>query len=230
MVYRKKSKSSKTVSIAPKQKKAIKQIVKKEIKSTEETKIYSTGSATSTNLVSSTIYTLAPCQLINQGTNNNNRIGNDIYLQGIKLHMLFQNRAQQTLFFRISVIWHIDQWNGNWSYNGSAIGSTEIWYTSSNVCQAPFNTKNTGTQVLYDKVFNVSTTVNNGVTPYYKQTMFKKYIKINKKLTYLAGSQLFKNKQLYILVTPFSLDSGITQGVSSVGAIDSHALLYFKDA
>lgn len=216
--------------LAPSTRKAVSALVKRQISRAEETKIYSTGSATSSALTRESIYTLSPLQVITQGTGNYNRIGNDIYLQGIKLNMLFQNLGQrQTLFYRVAVLWHTSQWNANWTYQ-DCLTKNELFYTGSNPMQTPFNTKNTGTTVLYDKVFDMSSTSNNGATLFYKQKQFSKFLKINKRLTYLAGSNILKSKQLYIVIIPLTIDAGSVAWTTSCGAVDMQSLVYYKDA
>lgn len=222
-------KRSTKVRLAPKTKRAISQIVKKQINSNEETKIYSSGSIVSSALASSNFYTMSPVQPISQGTNNNNRIGNEIFLKSLAVRMVFQNTNRQTLFYRVLVLWSESLYSVGASYTTGALALGDVFYTGSNVLNLPPNLK-LGQNIVYDRIHNVSAKVANAGTPYYQQKQIKIWVPINKKVVYQAGVGYFNKKQLYVLVIPFSLDSGVVQNVTSVGAIDTMFLTTFKDA
>lgn len=217
------------VRLAPRTKKAISQIVKKQINSAEETKIYSSGSLVSSALASSNFYTLSPIQILTQGTGNNNRIGNEVFLKSLTIRMVMQNRTLQTLFYRVLVLWSENIYGAGASYTSGGLALGDIFYTGSNVLNLPPNLK-LGQNILFDRTYNISTKANNGATPYYQQKAMKAYIPINKKIVYLPGSNYLNKKQLYIVVIPFSMDSAVVQNVTSVGAVDMMFLTAFKDA
>jgi len=223
------AKSKKRAKIAPSTKKEITQIVKKQINKREETKVYSSSNAISSSLASGTIYNLSPTQQIVQGTGINQRIGNEIFLKNITITLVMQNRLQQSLYYRLMVIWMPEWLSASWTYNTGITSGTELFWTSSNLISAPVNYK-LGNTILYDKVFNLSTKTNNGAAPYYQQQFKRVKVKINKKLTYEPGTNFFTKKQLFVVLIPLSIDAGITPGVSSVGATDIHCLTSYQDA
>lgn len=217
-------------SVAPKTKKAITNIVKKELKKDVETKVWSTGSTTSTSLTKQSLYTLSPIAGIVQGTNNNQRIGNEIYLKNLTLKLLIQNNNRQSQTYRLLVLWNEANYSITWSYNNS-LGSTDIFYSGSNMMNVPPNFK-LGQKILLDKILHQDAITSSGTSsaPYVKQFVYKFAIKLNKKVKFLPSSPLLNGKQLYVVLIPDTADAGSISGVTTCGAVDFQALLSYDDA
>lgn len=221
-------------------KKTVTAVVKKEIKKAEETKIYYVTAVNST-AVTNGLYTLSPVQGITQGTGAQGaRVGNDIFLQNLTINVLMQSLANvvQTNF-RIMVLWADDMYTAGWNFLGGPLNglvASDFLLTSSNIYNSLPDFKQ-DINVLYDQQFSIqsfqATTFTTTANTAYNKGQITKKITIpfnGKKVSWTQGSVFFNKKQLYVVIIPNSPDNGITQGVTSVGAIDIQALLSYKDA
>lgn len=204
----------------------LKSVVKREINKSEETKVYTTGSISSTLLKHNTIYTLQPTQFITQGTDYVNRTGNTIFLRHVKLKGLVSPGTANYITYRVMGIWSESQYIGaSFAFN-SGVGVTDLFHSANFYTYALVNPKLPST-VIYDKLH----TVKNTITGVESTFPLELDLPIMRKMIYQPGSgltKLFKDKQLYIIIIPYV--AGGTSGTTNVGAWDLQATCTFKDA
>jgi hypothetical protein len=213
--------------------KKIKSIVKSEINKDVETKIFNLGSSVSSALATQTVYSLNPLSSIVAGTGVNQRIGQEINLKNLNVRILIQNTSatvRQTTYYRIMVLWHESAYTTSWAYSGTALGSSELFHSSSNLLTSPPNRK-LGLTLLKDKLMAVRAQTSNAATQSANQTTLNINIPFkNKKVGYVPGTTYLKQRQLYVVVIPGSADVGLISGVSAVGSIDICGTVSYTDA
>lgn len=239
-VNKRKSKSRITgttrLGLAPKTKKAISTIVKKQINKNEESKfLFQTITG---NVVSNNIYTMSPIQSLAIGTGQNNRVGNQVRLQRLTIQFLLQNSvAWSQTNLRVLVFWSPYTYSAGWSLsNVTSFGSSDIMLGTANNFASPIDFTKPIT-LLYDKKHTINakdvqtfnTTTNLTFT---KNQIYRKIsIPLNgKKIQFVSGSSWLTEKNLYVVLIPQSADTNVIAGVSTVGALDIQSIISYKDA
>lgn len=203
----------------------VKRAVKRELAKQEEIKTYSGEVAGGTVLKHNTIYCIAPQRLLGQGTNSDQRIGQQIYLRYIRLQGLISNLTTQPAvrfrFLCIRAQKDMPTIFTTWSDLGG-LGSSELFYPSpSALVNSVINNKLEGIQILEDQQITVRSPAGGGV----KDQRFTFDCRVMKKCTY--KTQSFQDWNYYMVLIPY-VDGGMTN-TTVVGKVDLNYLVTFTD-
>jgi len=214
--------------------KSIKAVVQSVLNTQEEVKqqVSTWASAPSpSNRVArnNTMYTFAPQQNITVGNTDYTRVGNQIYLKHVLAKMTLDTNLPN-LKIRMMGVW-IDNATlvaGDGMQVIGGVGASQMFHpTSVSLCDALLNNK-LGNNVVMDKKFTI-------LNPNPNSFLFRNFkidCKINKKVQYNAGSQLFNDKQFFIIiiVSAPQIAPGVDWSTPNNVRIGIDAISTYKDA
>lgn len=165
-------------------------------------------------LLHNTLYDHNVTYQIKQGTAGNKRIGDQIYLEAIKIRAHYGSNTSQTNGQIIRVIVGYCEQNSNSSGWGTNFTNTSIFVQSSGTTSYANGVPDPKEiTVLYDE----AQTVSNQVSGVSDVTQFVATVPIQKSFPYYAETDYGKNKNLYIWVMGSTL--GGVVGSTNVGSI-----------
>ena len=139
----------------------VKRAVRQELARRQDTKILAGHQAFTGSLGMDTIYTVSPCQAIVQGTDKNQRVGNEIFLRYIRLHGLLGNSSTvPETRYRVMCIATNKTYTGSTPYDWTGAGAVSASWITDGLFIRPSGTllynalidnQNTNFQVLLDK-------------------------------------------------------------------------------
>jgi hypothetical protein len=181
---------------------------------------------TTTNMAAQSAYMIQPTRNINQGTSNQQRLGDDIFLEALKLKGTFNTATNSNAYqYRIIV-----------GYTGEEIAVSNTWSTTGlsaadmyqpDTFDATFLTggaiNKKAVTVLLDETIDVNSQVEGAPTLH----GFDYLVPLKQKFLYQsAGSTYGKTKNLFVWVVGYS--PGLT-GATVIGTINIAVDLIFKD-
>jgi len=171
-----------------------------------------------------TIYTWGPSQTIAKGTGDDQRIGDHVQLEALKLHYKVESNAafDSAVQYRIITLWSGEEFNVPVTL-GSGLSASELFVTGSSAWQVLGVCNPKAVTVLDDRTINL----NNSITGVSDLESNFYTVQLGQKLDYqTAGSIYGKNRNLYVVVIG-SIDGGTT-GTTVTGNILFNADLIFK--
>jgi len=180
-----------------------------------------TGTGTCTH---NTIYTWGPSELISKGTGDDQRIGDHVQLEALKLHYKVESNAayDSAVQFRIITCFSGEEFNVPATL-GSGLAASELFVTGASAWQVLGVCNPKAVTVLDDRTINL----NNSITAVSDLESCFYTVRLGTKLDYqTAGSIYGKLRNLYVVVIA-SIDGGTT-GTTVAGNILINADLIFK--
>lgn len=172
-----------------------------------------------------TLYAFSPSQAITQGTGNDNRIGDRVYLEAIKLKGLYHcDAATGAYTMRILVGYSSEEYNAPSSFITGFV-STDIFLPNTG---NSFRTNSIVNPKAFTTLYDSTIEINSMLANTQEVKNFEDIIYLKKDFPYQsAGSQYAKDQNLYIIVCSAVL-GGIT-GVTNSGATYMTYDLIFKN-
>lgn len=213
--------------------KSVSKIVRNVLFKDEETKCKPLTMISNNTIPMGTWGTMGPLQTIDQGSADDQRVGQSIYLRNFVISGYVNNNPTiMQAKYRILVVWMDEKYVCPWtSFSTSGPGETSYIYgvgTDKSHVDALLNHK-LGNKVLLDKVITV-TQQQPVASAQLVSKSFKYNIPLNEKITYEYGgaAPYFSNRrQLYLSVTPWC-PAG-TEGATQPARIEIQGLLTYKD-
>lgn len=210
-----------TRRINNKKRKGTKKTFKSKVKSINPAKHLSGNTGVTIN--NAVIYTMNLTAQIGQGTGNNNRLGDSVYLEALKMEGFFQSATDPNAYrFRLIIGWSGEEYGTTTLASGS-LTSSELFLpsTDTTVTNAIVNPKAFTT--LYDEVHDLNSQVSDYRT--IQSTRFT--IQIKQSFPYQAATSVYgKTKNLYAVVVAYAADVAANTAIGS--AVLSYDLI-FKD-
>jgi len=173
-------------------------------------------------MLHNSIYSLNVTSLITQGDTNQNRDGDAVNLEALKLRGFFNSNVTAGAYvMRILVGWSGEEYTTA-NFTTLGLGTAEIFLPSgANTVTSIVNPK--AFTVLYDEVFDI----NSQIAATADVCSIVKTVPLNQKFNYQSdASTMGKTKNLYIVAVAFVV--GGTGGVTGVGNIALATDLIFK--
>lgn len=202
----------------------------------ENVQLYHNTGKTGTTYVNPILFN--PWRLITQGTQEVQRIGDEIYPRGMAVNLWLSNKNDRpNILYRIFVCILPRMYNASVVAAGSIDPMiTPVLGTNGNYCCLPIDTTK-GIKVLYDKVLRGNTSgtnacmSNTGALNVPKEwSMFKKLWirrKRSSKIKYTRGTQEVENKFVAVYVIPYDAYGTLT--TDNIASCAYTCTLYFKD-
>lgn len=172
---------------------------------------------------------------ISEGTGPNQRIGNDIALQGLQIKGMVTNTVSIPLFMRTIVLYSkgVDQLSAGsiiWKNNigdASTTSTIGLGASSANLMIQPIDKSTVGT-VLYDKVVRLSpSTATDGT----QTKMYNHFIKLNnRKVRYPYGAAGLNTPSQYLQVITLYSEAPQDFSVASVVEHSTYYSLWYRDS
>lgn len=177
-----------------------------------------------TGLQANSAYTLQPTRNIGQGTDIQSRIGDEIFLEALKLKGHFETNNESNAFvYRIIVGFTGEETNGIASWAATGLTAAEVYQPGTFTILTNGLVNKKSVTVLYDETFDLNSQVEGAPTIH----GFDMLVPIKQNFSYQsAGSTYGKTKNLFVWVVGYS--PGIS-GASFVGNINCSVDLIFKD-
>lgn len=172
-----------------------------------------------------TIYAFSPTQAITQGTANDNRIGDRVYLEAIKIKGLYHSDSATGAYtMRILVGYSSEEYNAATVFiTGFAI--TDIFLPNTG---SSFRTSSMVNPKAFTTLYDSTIEVNSNIANTQEVKNFEDIIYLKKDFSYQSsGSQYGKDQNLYVIVCSTVL--GGTTGVTNAGATFMTYDLIFKN-
>lgn len=212
----------------------VKRAVRQELARRQDTKILAGHQAFTGSLGMDTIYTVSPQQAIVQGTDKQNRIGNEIFLRYIRLHGLVGNSSTvPETRYRVMCIATNKTYTGSTPYDWTGAGAVSATWLTDGLFIRPSGTllynalidnQNTNFQVLLDKKIIVRSDTASMV----KTVPFDVTCKVMKRVVFPSSSAgPLRNWNYYMLIIPYSAGKALND---PVGFVDSEYLVSFTDS
>lgn len=176
-------------------------------------------------LAHQTIYSLNPLGNIVRGVNNNNRIGDEIFLEAIKLKgiILTNGTSANTVHLRLMLIKTKQQYLGASDTWGSGVGSTDLFLaTSSNLTIGELDPK------LCTKVYDHTHTLSPLISTQTLSKEFDLLVPIKQRFIFQTGTNFGKFVNYYWVATAFQF--GATSGTTTVALLNMNSDLIFKNS
>lgn len=170
------------------------------------------------------IYTFGPSQTIARGTANDQRIGDSVHMEALKLNGYVKSNASLNagVQFRIIVLWSGEEYASATALT-SGLGNSEVFLTNAGTWTASGLTNPKAVTVLDDRIINLNNTITNAAD----LESFAYTVPIHQDFDYqAAGSVMGKSRNLYVVVVA-SIDGGTT-GVTTAGTCLIYGDLIFK--
>lgn len=242
MQLQKRKPTKKVIVTKPKKSKAatvatVKKIVRAAVKDTEEVKRHAVTTATSGlfAMYSDTPYTCAPLQGIALGTNQTQRVGNEIKTKWLKIRArLYADQNFRQAKCRIMVVESPDQFGVGTSLSTGGLTVNDLFipgtFPTGNAAHALIDTKSAKVhRVLADKIFTATLNEQGGSGIYLPtaETTIDMSVKLPKEYYYLS-SGYNKDRNLYIVCIPHL--PGATAAVDYVPFFSLTHLVTWTDA
>jgi len=171
-----------------------------------------------------------PLTNIGQGTASYMRIGNEICVKGLHIKGLFNNNAATPNYVRMMVLWSACDTNtsfGSAYYfaesNLAGTTGTISNVTGANMMYYPLNTKQF--TPIYDKVFKLGGSGDPSCT-----RMFSKFVKLNKRIKYIANNYGDGLQDYQISVVYLYAESGDDTTSGQIVETSHVCRLWYSDA
>lgn len=223
MPYKRRNQKRKYAKKAKGKYATMRKIAKQVVLKAEETKVaVANGSITSVDM--SNLYTAAPLQIITQGTNSNNRVGNEIYLKNVRGRITFRTSGTVPyLVGRVTAMWHPTAYSiSGWGVN--FVAKEDYTHPSLGPTTEAFLNYNGLASVVYDKIFRI----NQDITGEVMDRTIDFNLRINKKLKFKSGSNQMLDNQLYVVISTYA--PGQTTPFITFPGVMSDFVATFKDA
>jgi hypothetical protein len=217
----------------------VKRAVRQELARRQDTKILAGHQVMSGSLKMDTFYTVSPYQLLTQGTDKNQRVGNEIFLRYIRLRGLIGNSSNMPeVKYRVLCVASNKLYTGSTPQNWNGVGSVSASWIPDQLFlpgygvlyNALIDNQNTNHVVLVDKKLTIRSDTAGATagSVSVKTIPFDVTCKIMKRVVFAqSGAGLLRNWNYYMVVIPYS--PGQATGVD-VGFIDSEYLVSFNDS
>lgn len=172
-----------------------------------------------------TIFAFSPTQAITQGTTNESRIGDAVYLEALKIKGLYHSDAAAGAYtLRILIGYSGEEYNCPGSFI-TGFAATDIFLPNTG---STFRTSSIVNPKAFTVLYDSTIEVNSNIVSTQEVKNFEDIIQLKKKFSYQSsGSQYGKDQNLYIILVSTVL-GGIT-GVTSSGATMPTYDLIFKN-
>lgn len=198
----------------------------------ENQQLYHNTGTTGYSYVGPVLYN--PWRSIPLGTNNHQRVGDEIYPRGMSMRIWMANKLDRpNIIYRVIVAILPKQYNGlSMSAGAIDIGRSFQQGANGNYVTMPIDVEK-GIKVLYDKVYRNElgiSTVPLGLTGGKECHIFKKlWIKRKRsnKVTWEPSGTEITNKPLAVYIIPY--DSYGTLTTDNIASVAWTSVLYFKD-
>lgn len=221
--YRTKSKARLNKPFTVNQLKTMQRLTAKQVARSMDARLFS--HTVNGNLLHGNHYVWNPAFNVVQGTNNNNRIASELFLDGFLFNLLVElpnTSAIGSISYRIKVYAdHDNTFSGSGTTVVQQINMQSVGYlTIGNTCTQPNDKWQTRT--LLDQVITVDCSNNTGRN----QAVMRKWIPVKKKISYDTAGFL-KLENYYFVVSPW-ISNG-TLNTTAVGYFDANVAMYFKE-
>lgn len=172
-----------------------------------------------------TIYTFSPTQAITQGTGNDGRIGDKIYLEALKFKGVYHSDAATGAYtLRLLIGYSSEEYNAATGFvSGAAIADFFLPNTGST-----FRTSSIVNPKAFTTIYDSTIEVNSNIANTQEIKNFEDAIQLQKDFSYQSSaSQYGKSMNLYVVIMSSVL--GGTTGVTNSGATIMTYDLIFKN-
>lgn len=177
-----------------------------------------------TSVLANSAYTLQPTRNIGQGTGNQDRLGDEIFLEALKIKGHFETTTDSNAYqFRMIVGFTGEETNGIASWSATGLTAAEVYQPNTFTVLTAGQINKKAITVLYDETFDINSQVEGAVTLHGYDVL----VPIKQRFKYQsAGSTYGKTKNLFVWIVGFA--TGIA-GANSVGTNYISCDLIFKD-
>lgn len=184
-----------------------------------------TAQSGETSMFHNSIYSISPTQTITQGTTNQTRVGDSVYLQSFHLNGFFaaSSAANAVQKYRVIVGW-TGRENANTAFATGVIAATDLYLPNTFGDQTIGIINSKAFTVLSDMIIDI----NSNVSTSKDLKSFSINIPLRQNFRYISeGGAFGKNKNLIFVVVPYI--NGGTPGATNAGTISFSWALKFKD-
>lgn len=207
----------------------VKKIVKKTMKTEDETKSFLYNSPSSFSWLDGYLYHLNPMAPIAQGTTNTSVVGTQMFIKNIRMKGCITatnvNNQNDTVY-RLCVVETDQQLTNSPSFALEVTNTnyTRVGATSGN-CIPAWHLDTRKVKIHYDKTFLIK---NPGLTTGVGRHIVDLNIKFNRKFSYESNNGIYsdKGKNIYILLMGYNTNDG----ASSIGTFVYEYAVNFKDS
>lgn len=177
-----------------------------------------------TTINADSAYTIQPTRNIGQGTGNQDRVGDQIFLEALKLKGHFESLTTSNAYiYRLVVGFTGEETNGIASWSNTGLTAAEVYQPNTYTILTNGHINKKAVTVLHDETFDLNSQVDAAPTVH----GFDLLVPIKQRFTYQsAGSTYGKIKNLFVWVVGHA--PGVS-GANAVGYVRCSVDLIFKD-
>lgn len=182
--------------------------------------------ASTVNIAAQSAYTIVPTRNIGQGTSNQQRLGDDIFLEALKVKGTFNTATDSNAYqYRMIIGFTGEELAVSSTWSSTGLAAADVYqpdtFDATFLTGGAVNKKSI--TVLYDETFDVNSQVEGAPTLHGYDVL----VPIKQKFLYQsAGSTYGKTKNLFVWIVGYS--PGLT-GITNIGSCNIAVDLIFKD-